>query len=369
MKVIGWAAAVGAALVLGHAAPAAAQQGHGMVYTATNDPGGNHIVAFTRAADGTLTAAGAFATGGLGSGDGLGNQGGVRLTADGRFLLVVNAGSADLSVLEVTASGLTLRDRRAAGGLRPVSVAVNGRLVYVLNNGAMLGDVDVLTGFHLSRDGALTPIAGSARGLSAASVGPAQVEFSPDGGTLVVTEKNTNRIDLFAVRDDGLLDGGVSAASAGQTPFGFAFGKRGEFFVSEAFGGAADASAVSSYRLIADTAFATVTPSAPTTETSACWVVVSGDGRVLYTTNAASGTITGYDIRPDGTIERLDADGVTSVSGPGPTDLGLSLNSRFLYVLHAGTGAITGYRVEAHGGLTPLGAIEVPVGSNGIAVQ
>jgi hypothetical protein len=40
--------------------------------------------------------------------------------------------------------------------------------------------------------------------------------------------------------------------SAGTTPFGFAFGKRGQLPVSEAFGGAADASATSSCRLGSD---------------------------------------------------------------------------------------------------------------------
>ena len=126
---------------------------------------------------------------------------------------------------------------------------MNGRLVYVLNAGGAVGGTDSVVGFRLSRDGALTMIAGSARGLSAPSTGPAQVELSPDGASLVVTEKATNRIDVFAVEDTGLLGAPTSYASPGMTPFGFAFGKRDQFFVSEAFGGAADASAISSYQL------------------------------------------------------------------------------------------------------------------------
>ena len=38
------------------------------VYTQTNDPGGNQIIAYRRALDGTLTQLGAYDTGGLGTG-------------------------------------------------------------------------------------------------------------------------------------------------------------------------------------------------------------------------------------------------------------------------------------------------------------
>jgi 6-phosphogluconolactonase len=217
-----------------------AQTSGGAVYTASNSAAGNQVLMFDRNAEGGLTPVNAFATGGTGSGNGLGNQGGVTLTADGKFLLVVNAGSHDVSVLETTPNGLILRDRKPSGGQRPISVTVNGRLVYVLNNSGASGGVDSVVGFRLSRDGVLTRIQGSTRGLSAASVGPAQVELSPDGASLVVTEKATSRIDIFAVDDAGLLGASNSMAAAGQTPFGFAFGKHDQFFVSEAFGGARD---------------------------------------------------------------------------------------------------------------------------------
>jgi 6-phosphogluconolactonase (cycloisomerase 2 family) len=108
-------------------------------YTATNNAAANEILVFDRSANGALTLADAFATGGLGSGDGLGNQGGITMTGDGRFLLVVNAGSNDISVLETTGDGLALRDRQPSGGLRPVSVTANRRLVSVLNAGGAAG--------------------------------------------------------------------------------------------------------------------------------------------------------------------------------------------------------------------------------------
>jgi len=341
----------------------------GAVYTATNSANGNSVLVFDRTADGGLTYVNAFATGGQGSGAGLGNQGGVALTADGKFVLVVNAGSNDVSVLQTTDSGLLLLDRRSAGGVRPISVSVSGGLVYVLNNGSAAGGTDSVVGFRLSRDGVLTQIPGSTRALSAAAVGPAEVAVSPDGSTLVVTEKATNRLDVFELQDDGSPGLVNVVASSGVTPFGFAFGKRDQFFVSEAFGGAANASAVSSYQVSGAAAVSVISPSVPTTETAACWVAVTPDGRHLYTTNAGSGTVSGYRIYPDGAIDLLDTDGVTGVTGAGVTDVTLSSNGRYLYALRSGAGAIAIFRVEDHGALTSLGTMSLPAGANGIAAR
>jgi len=364
------AALVMVAVIAATAGPQARTSGaSGAVYTATNGVNGNSVLVFDRTADGGLTYVNAFATGGHGSGNGLGNQGGIALTPDGKFVLVVNAGSNDVSVLQTTDSGLVLADRRSSGGVRPISVSVSGRLAYVLNNGSFAGGTDTVVGFRLSRDGVLTQIPGSTRGLSATAVGPAEVALSPDGTTLVVTEKATNRLDVFEVGDDGRLGAANVFASSGTTPFGFAFGKRDQFFVSEAFGGAANASAISSYQVSGVAAISLISPSVPTTETAACWVAVTPDGRYLYTTNAGSGTVTGYSIGSDGAIALLDSDGVTAVTGGGVTDVTLTNNGRYLYALRSGAGAIALFRVEEHGGLTSLGTVSLPAGANGIAAR
>jgi len=86
-----------------------AERRGGAVFTMSNAAGGNAALAFSRAADGSLTAAGSFATGGLGSGNGLGSQGSVAITDDGRYLLVVNAGSNDVSSFAVEGASLELR--------------------------------------------------------------------------------------------------------------------------------------------------------------------------------------------------------------------------------------------------------------------
>src|SRR5439155_7751013 len=95
-----------------------------------------------------------------------------------------------------------------------------------------------VAGFTLGACGARTPVAGATLALSGSNAGPAEVQFSPDGNRLVVTEKNTNRLDVYAVDANGVASGPTTTASAGATPFGFAFGLRHDLFVSEAAGSA-----------------------------------------------------------------------------------------------------------------------------------
>jgi 6-phosphogluconolactonase (cycloisomerase 2 family) len=338
----------------------------------TNDPSGNALIVFHRTAHGRLVPGGTYPTEGLGSGDGLGNQGALALGAGDRWLFVVNAGSDDVSVFRVEPGGLTLVDREPSGGQRPVSVTVDRDLLYVLNAGGAEGGSDTITALVVGPDGTLTPLAGSARFLSGVNTAPAQIGFSPDGRFLAVTEKGTNLIDTWRVGHDGLAADLVSSPSEGATPFGFAFGKRGQLFVSEAAGGAPDASSMSSYVLEEDGTLRVVAPAVPTTETAACWVVVTNDGRYAYTTNTGSGTVSGYRIAFDGTITLLDASGVTGDTGPGsgPIDMALSNNSRFLYTLNGGDHTIGAFRVHADGSLSPLpGAGGIPAGANGLTVR
>ena len=342
-------------------------RGQRAVYTLTNQAAGNAVAVFDRSADGSLTPAGDVPTGGLGSGGGLGNQGALALADDRRLLFVVNAGSNDLSVFRIRPDGLTLVDRVGSGGFQPISLTVSGNLLYALNagSGSTPGSI---SGFRIDRSGSLSAIPGSTRPLSAAAVGPAQIQFDPKGNTLVVTEKATNTISTYVVDAEGVASGPFAQPSNGVTPFGFAFDKRGHLIVSEAFGGTA--SALSSYEVSRDGVLETISPSVfAAQERAACWVVVTRNGKYAYTTNTGSGSISGYAVGRDGTLSLLDADGLTAVTGGAPIDAALSRNSRFLYVLNESLNRIDAFRVESDGGLTPLagaGVTGLPAGTNGL---
>jgi 6-phosphogluconolactonase len=339
----------------------------GAVYLMSNGAGGNAVIAFDRSSDGTLSPAGEIPTGGTGAGAGLGSQGSIILTEDGRWLLAVNAGSNDVSVFRVSPTGLELTDVEDSGGVMPISVTAYRSLVYVLN----AGDGGNISGFSLSPQGDLAPLAGSTRPLSGAATGPAQVEFSPDGAFLVVTEKMTNLILTYAVDAGGIAGAPVAHPSAGTTPFGFGFSGRNRLIVSEAFGGAADASSTSSYLLERDGSLTSVSPSVATTETAACWVTISRNGRFAYVTNTGSGSVSGYAIAPDGSLTLLDADGVTGVTGGGsaPSDEDFSVDGRFLYTRN-GNQTISAFAYSSDGGLTALGTTAgIPAGAVGLAAR
>ncbi len=356
-------ASLDAALVPGAPSAGAPSGVHapGAVYALTNqvgDNGGNAVAVFKRAADGTLSWGGQIATGGTGTGGSLGSQGAVALSDDGRRLFAVNAGSNDVSVFTVDGAGVTLAGRASSGGTLPISLTVHGNVLYVLNAGGS-GNI---SGFTVDHDGGLTPIAGSTQPLSGANVGPAQVSFSPDGRHLVVTEKSTNLLDVYAVDANGVASGPTTVASAGGTPFGFGFGLHGELFVSEAAGSA------SSYVLGAGGNVSLVSGAVSTHRGAPCWAVVTNDGRFGYTGNG-SGSVSAFAIAPNGAVKLVDADGGTAIVTSGVNDIALSHNSRYLYVLGTGAApAIHAFRVQADGHLTALGSIAgLPAGTRGLA--
>ncbi len=339
-----------------------------VVYTMSNAVSGNSVLSFNRAADGSLSAGPTYPTGGTGSGGGLGSQGALVLAAKDKYLLAVNAGSNSISVFAVEKGGLRFVGVTASGGVQPVSVTERHGIAYVLNGGG----TNNITGFTFDGDGTLALIAGSARPLSAASTGPAQVEFSPSEDVLVVTEKATNKISTYLVDGSGLASGPIVNNSIGDTPFGFAFGKRGRLIVSEAFMGIADASAASSYVVGSDGVLTVKSASVATTETAACWFVVTNSGRFAYTSNTGSGSISAFGVRPDGTLSLLTPDGRTGVTGPGtaPTDLALSRNSKYLYALNSGNGSIAVFAVGGDGSLASIAPIGgLPAGAVGLVAQ
>jgi 6-phosphogluconolactonase (cycloisomerase 2 family) len=200
-----------------------------------------------------------------------------------------------------------------------------------------------------------------------AAPGPAQIEFSPDGEVLVVTEKATNLIDTFEVDEDGAAGPAVTHPSAGVTPFGFAFTRHGTLIVSEAVGGAVNASSASSYDVSED-GIELISAAVPTQQSAACWAVATKNGKYAYTANAGSGSISLYGVGRDGVLVlRSSVAGFTGANSH-PTDMALSHDSQFLYVLANTTQSIGAFAVQSDGSLTAVsGAGGLPVSAVGLA--
>jgi len=336
----------------------------GAVHVQTNEPE-NAVIAYRRDADGTLTRLGSHPTGGAGDAKPhLTSQGSVVRSSDGRFLLVSNIASDDVSVFAVHEGGLDLIGRTPTGAA-PKSIAERGGLVFVLNTGK-----PGVNGFRLGERG-LEPIAGAEQALSAENADPAQVGFTPDGSLLVVTERGTDSIVSFAVMADGRLGDIKVVPSSGPTPYGFAFTPDGStLVVTEAFRAEKGAAAASSYR-ISMGEISPVTRSLGDGRSEICWAVVTPDGRSVFTTNFADGAISRFAIGTDGSLTLADATaGLTEDGRPGLRDEDLSADGRFLYAIDADAGRIYGWTVAGDGSLSLLGDWEgVPRSVAGLAAS
>jgi 6-phosphogluconolactonase len=331
----------------------------GHVYVNDNTAGTNTIGAFDRHADGSLTreSGSPFAAGGAGTGTGLASQGAIQITAGGRFLLAVDAGSNQISVLRVHRDGslsIVPGGVVSSGGLLPDSIAVHGNLVYVANSGTGGSNY---TGFRLGFFGQLRPVPGSTVSL-AASAAPADVLFNSTGTKLAGTEVGPSVIDSFAVGFDGRLTAapGSPSPAQGLGPFGSEFRPTNpsQLFVSNAHNVGAGTGTVSAF---SDSFNGTLTslggsPFADN-QTAPCWVEITHDGQFLFTVNTGSGEISRYQIAAGGTLTLLGSTPVGQTGGVGAVDARLSPDGRFLYVDESRIGAIGAFAVSG-GNLTEL---------------
>src|SRR5439155_7011033 len=236
-------------------------------------------------------------TGGAGTGSGIGSQGALQASADGRYLLAADAGSNEISVLRIKPDGsLTEAGTSSSGGNEPVSIAVNGNLVYVANAGDGGSNY---TGFTLNAGGHLRPLADSTFALPDGS-SPGDVLFNGDGTRLVGLRVNTSLIDSFTVGSSGTLTAapGSPYTAQGLGPFGSEFRPTDptQLFVSNAHDGAGNGS-VSAFAFAGNGSLTTIgTSPFHDLQTVPCWVEISHDGHYLFAVNTASSSISRYTI-------------------------------------------------------------------------
>lgn len=393
----------------------------GAVFVQSNDVISNEVVAFARSSDGKLREVGRYPTGGVGSGSfedaaqGLvlgtseGEASPIQNVDQAELLFAANAGSGTISVFRITEDGLELVNQVPSGGDRPVSLTVNNGLLYVLNSGEVdrrlvlgpdsllencsHGGLPSVSGFRITGAGFLTPIENSRRTLSdRGTSGCAQASFSPDGKTLVVTERIASMagqskdkkgvITTFDVRFDGTLGAKRLVDPAGTGPFGFTFLKDGTLVVSEQNGALANpgGGSATSYQINADGSLRPVNGSVANGQTDTCWIVVTDDQKLAFAANAFSGgSITSYRVRDDGGLELLHPvasapdgrDAKNDLVPDGITDMALSRNTDFLYQLNSLDGTLWVFRVNGNGLLTHVETHQVfdlePFGMGGEA--
>jgi 6-phosphogluconolactonase len=350
-----------------------AQSAAGAVFVMTNAADKNEIIAYERNTDGSLGRSRRFSTGGRGSGgtiDPLASQGSLTLTEDHAFLLAVNAGSGEISVFRIHQALLELVDVTPCAGSEPVAVAQHGNLVYVVN----AGGTSNVAGFYLDHNGKLKQIGSSLAFLTTANSAPGSLSFTPDGQRLLVTEKATNRIDTFQVHGDGTLGAMVVNSAVGPGTFAVLFAPNGAALVAETGpAGGNNASAISSYALLPNLSITAVSASVPTLGAATCWLAVTPNGKVVYTSNAGTSTISGFAISADGSLTPLAGTVLATLpTGSANLDLAITSDGKFLYSLDSGTGVVSIFAIGEDGLLTALGertSFRASAGANGIAAN
>jgi hypothetical protein len=363
---LGLVAMATASLVVGFAGAAQASPSrhapspHGAVFVQTDAASGNTVVAYDRAANGSLTQAGSYATGGVGGAlggsvvDHTASEG--SLAHGGGSLFAVNPGSNTITSFAVSGDRLGRRQVISSGGAFPVSIAVRGPLVYVLNardGGSIQG--------YLNIGGHLTLIRGWNRQLGfnpnpspEFTSTPAQIGFTPDGSKLVVTTKGDgNSIEVFGVGLLGVTSKPVVTPLAGAVPFGFAFDQAGRLAITEA-----GTNSVATFR-IASNGTASQISSVPTGQQATCWVVA--DGNHLFASNAGSGSLS---IIAENANGALTAQG-TAATDAGTVDAAVTPDGTNLYVQTGANGIVDEFSVGHDGTLAKIGSVTVPGATGG----
>lgn len=337
------------------------------VFVQTDNTAGNQIVAYDQAANGSLTQAGVYSTGGLGGVltgsvvDHLASQGSLAYDREDGLLYAVNAGSNTISVFAVFGDHLALRQVISSGGSFPVSVAVDRGLVYVLNaeeGGSVQG--------YVVSSGRLIAIPGSSRALGLNPTEtpqfthtPGQVAFSPNGSQLIVTTKaNGSDIDVFGVSPFGRLSKApVVNSEPGAVPFAVTFDQQGQLVVAEA-----GTNSLASFALNQNGTVSQL-DSVETGQEATCWVARAG--RHFYVSNAASASLSDFQSGEGGQLLTLLGNTETDA---GTVDAAVSGQSRFLYVQGGGAGVVDEFAIGTQGALTKVGSVTVPgaVGGEGI---
>jgi hypothetical protein len=313
-------------------------QATNVVYVQTNDPtpGQNAIDAFSRnTTTGCLTKIGRFPTGGTGVynfDDRIGpddHAQEVMISPDRKYLLTVNGGSDTIAVFRINADGSLTAVKGSpfsSNGIHPVSIGITSdNKVYVVNQN---GDPNRpnnaapnYTGFRLvPGNGRLNPIPFSTVNLPAHS-SPAQALVSGDGflfGDLFLTTPWAglpgadflppfgSLLDAFHVDANGrltevsgsplrpFLNSQVTADINSRYLLGMWLHPTLPILYATSV--VTNRLAVYTYNSEGQLNFVTDIAVGGADAITVCWVIVSPDGKFIYTSNAGSNSISAFDI-------------------------------------------------------------------------
>jgi hypothetical protein len=394
-----------------------AQRG-GHLYMQTNEPR-NAAIHYLWSASGMLTEVERIPTGGSGSGDfspiyqvsrpnDFEGAGSVILTPDRRFLLTTNAGDNTVSSFSVGEGGqLTLLD------VKPTGNAVTGRsgtadsLAYASSSGTLFVlhcfGPDHIRLMSVDGDGTLTPrperysvntqnktdrvttsatLSPDERFLLVGTIFDERPSVNPDGTPkyVIANTSDPDGLVVFPVAGDGTLGVPSFHDSRGGVPFYFAFlnGRPDRFLIGEAVGDGLVMSSIDADGRIDIGPLVQIDTSAGK-PSELCWLAISPDDRLVFTTNFGYSNISSY--RIDGTELAIAKDpacsevpgdgtfrGFNGRVSSGPSDMWMTPDGAYLYQIYGNASKLVGYAIRPDGWLDEITSVPIPYnGPQGLA--
>jgi 6-phosphogluconolactonase (cycloisomerase 2 family) len=356
----------------------------GAAFFLSNPQGPNSVEAFSRnTATGLLAYLGSFPTRGNGTTAIQGSQAHA-VIVNGDFLYAVNSGSNNFSTFRIGSDGRPVwLATTPSNGVRPVSIAIHGNLLFVLNQGivAAPGVVPVdasIRGFSINSSGIPSPIVPDVAFSFDSADSPSDVFFTGNGLRLAVLKSGAKAVATFDVSQSGALSNNQTI-SVGNQPVGGAANSHlpwtgfAAVIGEEVTGvGASVVSFSASSNLTIQSQISAVADKDP------CWAATSVSGKRLWSSNFMPKSLTLYLVDANSTLTHSSTHTLPPTdAGPGSLDLDVSADGRFLYRLRAfkSDGStdfpqpfpiIEVFKIEnstANGGLTLIQSVPVEIDS------
>lgn len=305
------------------------------VFVQRNSANRNAVAAFAQdATTGALSLVGVYRTGGKGEPSLDGNQSHA-LAARGPLLFVTNAGDNTISSFRIQRDGgLVLVSRRNSRGVRPVSLAVKGDVLLVVNQGIKAGKHGAIGGnvraFRIGIDGRLSVLGGAVYRFSQRDI-PNEVLSNSANGLFTVGRSGSNSASTFSLQDDGRITL-VETVRHIPDPLGGAIKSGAESTVILTLPDA-DTAGVTSLQM--DSSGHTVARRTyPRPEQKdPCWAAIHPDGTRVWTSAFATRLLSLYQLAADGTLSAVS--NYSYSRGPGSVDITIDDTGSFLFRLKA----------------------------------
>ncbi len=315
------------------------------VFASQNPAGANSVASFVQnPRTGNLSFVGEYATGGTGDPSIQANQSHA-LASNGSHLFVTNAGDDSISVFTIKRGGkLSLKRTYPSAGSNPVSLAVIGSRLLVVNQGSGEGLKGNIRAFQIRRSGSLSRIRSAHFDYLASDV-PVEVIVNSRNSFFSVARSGANALDFFKLNNDGTIVRTDTVAGV-QDPLGGVMKSSPQTIALYTLPDEAQPGVTSVY--VSGEGKAQYQHQEIREDLQdPCWAAIHRDQRRLWLSSFKTRALSLYTISDNGAMTAV-SDYITHTTGPGSVDITTDKAGAFLFRLRAypaptGSGPIQPY--------------------------